>query len=164
MQTKFYIFRHGETFATKAGTWYGTKIFSADILPEGKPSLHRMGKYMQNIKTDFQVSSQIKRCRQTTDIIADYTGQKFIYDKRLNEFFLETYWHLKKRVKSVLQEIEENKYQSVALCTHGAVIAVLLHQLSAQKKIKLFNFFNYPPPGVLTIIQGNTVQQISFNE
>lgn len=164
MKTKFYIFRHGETFATKRGTWYGTKIYSADLLPEARPALERMGKYLQNVHTDYQVSSQVKRCKQTTEIISSYTKWEFVYDNRLNEFFLETFWHLLKRVRSLLREIEEKEYKSVAICTHGGVIAVLLQLLSARKSINPFSLFNFPPPGVLTIIEGDTIQQINFNQ
>lgn len=164
MQTKLYIFRHGETFATKAGTWYGWKIYSADILPEARPPLERLGAYMQDVHTDFQVSSQVKRCRQTTEIIQSYTHREFIYDKRLNEFFLETYGSLKRRVRSLLQEIEENDYKTVAICTHGGVIWALLRELTGHRSMNPFTIFEYPPPGVLTVVQDGKVQQISFNQ
>ena len=170
MDKTFYVFRHGETFVTKGQyLWYypkflpetsftyGTKIFSASILDEGKPALHKMGEYLKNIPTDFNASSQFRRCRQTVDIINQESGKEFIPDKRLNEVLLENPWGFKNRVSNFLHEIDQKNYQSVAICTHGAVIALLASMLT----IKLVGF---PKPGVLLIIKGKNIETIDFNE
>jgi broad specificity phosphatase PhoE len=163
MNTKFYIFRHGETFATKAGTGYGMHIFTASILPEARPAVERLAKYLKEIKTDFHVSSEFRRCKQTAQIISEVTSKEFVYDKRVNEYFLEPYWFLKRRIQSLLKEIELKKYKSVCVCTHGAVISAFLHILTPEKSRLPFNIFNFPPPGVLTIIESNKAKQINFN-
>jgi broad specificity phosphatase PhoE len=160
----YYIFRHGETFATKAGTGYGMKVFSAPLLPEATPSLQRMGQYLKDIPTDFAVSSAVKRCRQTVEIIGKESGKEFVFDKRLNEFFLESVGHLVRRLKKFLDDIETHKYEHVVICTHGACISALITLLTAKKDHQAsYNLFNYPPPGVLTIIEGNNIQDVNFN-
>ena len=164
VKTTFYIFRHGETFATKAGIWYGWKIYSANILEEGKPTLHKIGEYLQDIETDYQVSSQIKRCRQTSEIIQSHTNREFVYDKRLNEFFLESYLHLRKRLRSFLQEVEEKQYKKVAVCSHGGVIGVMLRMLTHDRSRNPLTLFQYPPPGVLSIVRDGQLEQINFND
>jgi broad specificity phosphatase PhoE len=160
----YYIFRHGETFATKKGRGYGMRIFSAPILPEAGVPLQKMGEYLKSVDTDFQVSSALLRCRQTADIITTETGKTFVFDKRLNEYFLETFGHLRKRLQEVLTEIDKNDYKNIVICTHGACIAMLISILTARhEKPTAFNLFRYPPPGVLTIINNNNVQEINFN-
>ncbi|MBP9719180.1 MAG: histidine phosphatase family protein [Candidatus Levybacteria bacterium] len=164
MQKTYYIFRHGETFATKNGTGYGVRMLSAPILPEASPALTRLGAYLKNIPTDFNISSALKRCRQTVEIIGKESEKQFVFDKRLNDYFLESSGHFIKRLKSVLAEIEANDYQSIAICTHGACISTLISLLTAKKDMRVeYNFFKYPPPGVLTIIEGNNVQEVNFN-
>lgn len=164
MQTTYYIFRHGETFASKAKTGYGWRIFSADLLPEAIPALERMGTYLQSVPTDLNVSSQIKRCRQTVGIIHEITGKEFVYDRRLNEYFIETFWQFKRRVKSLVQEIEQKKYKAVCICTHDALIATLLYYLSKSHASKPWNIFYSTLPGVLTIIENGEVRQVNFNK
>jgi broad specificity phosphatase PhoE len=160
----YYIFRHGETFATKAGTGYGMKVFSAPLLPEASPALQKMGEYLKNIPTDINVSSAVKRCRQTVEIIGKESGKEFIFDKRLNEFFLESVGHLVERLKKFLEDLEKHNYQHVLLCTHGACISALITLLTAKKDHPTsYNLFHYPQPGVLTIIEGNNIQEINFN-
>src|SRR5437762_1931158 len=122
----FYIFRHGETFATKLEKGYGRKVFSAPLLDEGHPAIERIGEYLKNIETDFNTSSNVKRCRQTVEIVSQISGKQFIFDKRLNEFFLETYWHFRRRIKGVLKDIDQKGFSSVCICTHGACIAMLV--------------------------------------
>lgn len=165
MATKFYIFRHGETFATKAGKGYGVRMFSAPILSEATPALSRMGIYLKDVPTDYNISSALKRCRQTVEIIGKESGKEFVFDKRLNDYFLESAHHFTNRIKQVVAEIEEKQYSSVAICTHGACISVLISLLTAKKDMAItYNYFKFPPPGVLTIIEGNNVQEVNFNE
>src|SRR5687768_16016928 len=133
MKPTFYIFRHGETFATKAGKGYGVRMFSASILPEATPALSRMGLYLKNISTDYNISSALKRCRQTVEIIGQESGKEFVFDKRLNDYFLESAYHFTNRIKQVLLEMEEKNYSSIAICTHGACISVLISLLTAKK-------------------------------
>jgi broad specificity phosphatase PhoE len=156
---RFYIFRHGQTFATKYHTGYGWKVFSADILDEGKEELARLGKYLKDVKTDYNVSSRIKRCRQTAQIISDNSGKNFSFDKRLNEFFLETYGNLKRRINSFLEDLEKEGYESVLICTHGAVMNVMVNILTVQN-LKLSNLFIYPDPGTLLIIEDGKLKDI----
>ncbi len=164
MNTTFYIFRHGETFATKAGKGYGMRVFSAPLLPEATGALERMGEYLKSIDTDFNVSSAVRRCRETVAIISTVSGKEFFFDKRLNEFFLESVGHLEKRLQRLLDDIEKNAYKRVLICTHGACLSLLITLLSIKKDHHTsYNLFQYPPPGVLTIIIGNTIQEVNFN-
>lgn len=160
---KYYIFRHGETFATKARVAYGLKLYSAPILEEGKPAIKKMAKFLKDIPSDFNVSSPLKRCRQTVEIINGITGKGFVFDKRLTESFLESYWHLKNRVKSLIDYIEREDYKVVMVCTHGSVISMFKKQLTKGSTEK-YSIFEYPDPGVLTVIDDKKVSEISFNE
>jgi broad specificity phosphatase PhoE len=160
----YYILRHGETFATRSGMGYGFRIFSAPILPQAVGPLKKMGNYLHDVDIDFSISSALIRCRQTAEIITKESGKEFIFDKRLNEYFLETFGHLRKRLQAVLTDIDNNDYKNIMICTHGACIAMLISILTARhEKPVSFSLFQYPPPGVLTIIRDNSVQEINFN-
>lgn len=160
----FYIFRHGETFATLKGVGYGLRIFSASMEPAGIPALEKMGEYLKKHPTDHNFSSQLKRCKQTVEIISKISGKQFIFDKRLNEYFIETETHLRKRISSLLSEIDKKGYEKIAICTHGAVIAMLIHELTKTDMAETFNIYDFPPPGILSIVQDKKIQQISFNK
>ncbi len=165
----YYLFRHGDTFVTKGQrVWYypkfipetafsyGSKVFSASILDEAKPTIQKLAEYLKEMPTQFNASSQFRRCRQTVQIIEKETKKEFIFDKRLNEFVFETPWTFRHRVRSFLQELEEKSFQSVAICTHGAVIALIASILSGEK-------VGFPKPGVLVIIKNGEITYKDFN-
>lgn len=165
----YYLFRHGETFVTRGQRlWYypkflpetafsyGTKVFSASILEESKPTLQKLAEYLKDIPTDFNASSQFRRCRQTVQIVEKATQKEFIFDKRLNEFVFETSWTFRYRVRSFLQDLNKKDYQSVAICTHGAVLALFASLLTGKA-------VGFPKPGVLVIIKGREITYKDFN-
>lgn len=170
MAKKFYLFRHGETFVTRGQKlWYyptflpetafsyGTKIFSASILPEAKPVLTKLAEYLKNIPTDFNASSQFRRCRQTVQIVEKITDKEFVFDKRLNELVLEPPWRFRQRVRNFLNEVQSKDYEAVAICTHGAVLALIVTLLTGSLS-------GFPKPGVLVIVEGKKISYINFNQ
>lgn len=169
MPKKFYLFRHGDTFVTKGQrVWYypsflpetaftyGTKVFSASILDESKPTIQKLAEYLKHIPTDFNASSQFRRCRQTVQIVEKITHKEFVFDKRLNEFVFEAPWKFKHRIKNFLADLKANDYDSVAICTHGAVIALLINILTGKKA-------GFPKPGVLVKIENDEITYKDFN-
>ncbi|MDO8429051.1 MAG: histidine phosphatase family protein [Candidatus Daviesbacteria bacterium] len=164
----FYIFRHGETFVTRDRVGYGPNILDAPILEEGKEALLRLAVYLKGIKSDFAVSSEILRCRQTVEIVSKISGKKFEFDSRLNEFSLnelnnETFEVFLSRVQSFMNEVKAKKYDSVLICTHGAVIAVLKHLITTGV-VSMEDIPDYPNPGILMIIKDQSVEEISFRD
>ncbi len=154
----YYIFRHGQTFATKYHTGYWWKIYSADILEESKIPLKKLGFYLKDIKTDINLTSEFKRCLQSSQLVSKYSNKVFIKDKRLDEFFLETPEHLKRRVVSLLFDMENKVYKRVLICTHGVVIQMIINLLSQSNK-SVIN----PKSGELFIIKGEDIERINFN-
>src|SRR3989337_3356148 len=98
--TTFYILRHGHTYASWNRIPYGETLYSADIIQQGIKSIKKIGKYLKNIESDYNVSSEFKRCRQTVEIISKISGGKFEFDARLNEDVEEDKNLFIKRVKS----------------------------------------------------------------
>lgn len=169
MTKTYYLFRHGDTFVTRGQRlWYyprflpetafsyGAKVFSASILDESKPTLQKLAEYLKHISTDFNASSQFRRCRQTVQIVEKETKKEFIFDKRLNEFVFETPWTFRHRVRSFLKDIETKDYQTVTICTHGAVLALFASLLTGKA-------VGFPKPGVLVIIKGHEITYKDFN-
>ena len=159
---KYYIFRHGETYYTKNLMLYPVDNFSVEILPEGIPALERLAGYLKNIPSDYNVSSEYKRCQQSIKIVGEISGLHFEKDARLNEFNRETFEDLVKRLEIFVKELKEKKYSTVIICTHGAVIAGLKNILVGSEYEKS-EIMDYPRPGVLTIAGDNTIEEIDFN-
>lgn len=161
--TTFYIFRHGQTYATWNRIPYGETVYSADIIPQGIESIKKIGKYLKDIESDYNVSSEFKRCRETVEIISKITGEEFKFDKRLNENIEEDKNMFIKRVKSFVDETKKKNFQNIVICTHGAVISVIKYLILTGKttNIKLADF---PPPGVLLVIKERMLKEMNFNK
>lgn len=162
--TKYYILRHAQTYASKHNVSYGDgeENFNTHILPEGIPPIERVAKFFKEEGIDRYISSEYIRCKETARIISKATGMEFVFDKRLNEYLNESSENLLERLKNFLEDIESKGYNSVALCTHGAVIAAIKHLLirgSLQGEL----LYDYPPPGILLIIDGKKIHELNFN-
>lgn len=159
----YYIFRHGETFVTAGNKWgYGLRVLSAPILESGKPALRRMGEFFKDIPSDLNVQSPLKRCQQTAAIVTDITGKKFVTDRRINEFLIETFGHFRHRIKSFVDQIEDSDHQTILICTHGAVIAGLVSYLT-KGNFPASDLSDYPPPGIVIKIEGKKIEEFDFN-
>lgn len=160
----YYIFRHGETFATKMKRWYWHKLYSAPILDEGKPVITKLAEYLKNIPSEYNVSSPFLRCRQTTEIVTNVTGKKFEIDRRIREYeFFELPYFLKRRVINFLIEMENSPHQNIIICTHAIIIEMLIQYLT-KGQISFRHRIVAPLPGVLTVITGKQLKQIDFNK
>jgi len=135
MSKIYYIFRHGLTYALQTSTSYGDSILTAPIIDEGREAIEKIGEYLKDKMTDFNVSSPIIRCKQTSGIVSKITGKEFVFDERLTEYNMESQTSLEDRLKSLLSEINEKDYEKIAICTHGAVISVLIAG-EIQKRIR----------------------------
>lgn len=161
--TKYYIFRHGQTLNSKYHLPYPKDNRQIKILKDSIPALKEMAEYLKNISPDLSVSSEYLRCRQTTKIITKITGIKFKKDHRLNELGEETFLEFTSRIKNFLEEMKKNKYQTIFICTHGAVIATIKNLLiNDQMKRRKLPFF--PKPGILLCIEDKIITKIDFNK
>ena len=159
-EKKYYIVRHG--LATYSKTGYGHEVYSAELKPEGIPPIERLAEYLKDISTDYNVSSAVLRCVQTTEIISSIAGKQFVTDPRLKEFYGEDQFSLIKRVRSFVEEMDQSEYQNILICTHGAVIAGLKHFLTTG----FFEFKNsadYSGTGQMMVIQDKDVEILDFN-
>ncbi len=123
-----YIFRHGMAVYPNQG--YGSRVLTAELLPEGIPPIERLGKYLVHAESDYQACSGVLRCRQTAAIVTEATGKAFLIDPRLTEYHQETFEQLWERTKSFCDELEQSGIQNAMICTHGSVIAALKHFLT----------------------------------
>lgn len=152
------------TTPVKNNVSYGDQVFSAEILPEGRPAIEHLARYLKDIPDSLNLSSPFNRCLQTVEIVTEITGKEFVADPRLNEIAagkIELPHHFQKRVKSIYDEAQNSPFENVLICTHSAVLSAL---------IKLITHSHWPwfmlktiPPGVLIISEGKTMSQIDFN-
>lgn len=162
MNKNFYIFRHG--LATKDLTGYGDQTLTAGILKEGIPAIQKLAEYLKNIPTDANYTSLIPRCLETVKIVSKITGKKFIPDTRLNEFYNETIEQLSARIRSLVKDIEQSPAQSIAIATHGGVIAALIHLIiDNNHQFNEDDLLDYPHPAGLVIIKDGTVTMLNFD-
>jgi len=141
---------------------YPRNNFMVEILPEGIGAIEKIGDYLKNISSDFNVSSEYLRCQQTTKIVSKITGFNFKNDERLNEKSEESFVEFNKRIEDFLSDIKEKNYKTVIICTHGAVIAALKNNL-VNNRFRRREVIRYPRPGVLMCIEGKKVEEIDFN-
>ncbi len=140
----YYIFRHGQTFATTKNSGYGLQRLTAGILESGKPTIIKMAEFLKDVPTDLNLTSPILRCRQTAEIITLETGKKFMADWRITEM-MEPFQILKWRVKNLLNQLEKSDFNTILICTHGAVIEGLVSYLM-RGNFKVQDVMAYPPP------------------
>jgi broad specificity phosphatase PhoE len=163
----YYIFRHGQTYATKAGTDYIHGI-NPPILDEGIPAIKKLGEYLKDKPTDKNYTSEFLRCKMTSKIIGDISGRNFTEEPLINEWITpplpnpETFESLHKRLTEFVNKTKSSKDESFAICTHGANITGLKMLLLNQNFARHEAYF-YPDPGVLTVIQNGEVGEINFN-
>ncbi len=164
----YYIFRHA--LATHSTKGYGERIVDAHILPEGVKPIEKMAEYLKSVQADFAVSSEFIRCKETTEIVTAISGKTFTLDSRLNEFSQEenyskeTFEEFRNRLLLFLLDMEQdNSKQTFLICTHGSVIAGLKHILT-EGRFTTDTRFDFPPPGVLVIIElTGQVKERDFN-
>ncbi len=159
----WYICRHGQTYFSKNDIDYGREIHSAEILDEGRPVTKKIAHFLSGIPTDVNLCSEYKRCRQTAEIISKITNKEFIFDSRLNEYFDESFDHLRSRVQNLIQEMEEKKYKNILIVTHGGVMSALKYLLTVGK-YEDKNLMDYPPTGNVLKITNNNLEILNFNE
>jgi len=157
----YYIFRHGQTFATVRNSGYGLRRLSAGIVDSARPTIIKMADFLKTVPTDLNLTSPIPRCEQTAQIITLETGKKFTTDWRLTEM-MEPVAILRWRVNSLIKQIEKSEFETTLICTHGAVIAALVSLLT-KHKFGANDLLDYPPPGILIKIQNGKVEEYDFN-
>lgn len=162
----FYIFRHGDTSQSKnplSKIVHHSDTHNLPILPDGVNALKKEGEFLKNIKTGANFCSPYLRCRESAKIVSEKSNKDFKTDSRLGELEgKESFNHFKNRVESFLDEIKKKNYESVAICTHGAVIAAIKH-IKKDNKFYFFQVFDYPRPGVLTEIKNGKITTRNFN-
>lgn len=164
MTKNFFLFRHGITFASEDDTPYGEAILTAPMLSQGIPAVTRLGKYLKNIETDFNLSSPLLRCQQTVEIITKESGKVFEFEERVIEYYKETFEQFRERIANYLKVLEESSHQNILICTHGAVIAGFKHLLLEGKFEENPDLHDYPKTGVLLNIREGKIEEISFRD
>lgn len=77
------VIRPGETEWNKIGRWQGHVAVPLNEL--GRAQAERLGRFMQPIGVNALYSSDLRRARDTAQIISQHTGVKPIFDQRLRE-------------------------------------------------------------------------------
>jgi len=160
----YYIFRHGETHSTKYNIPYDDKtVVSSNILPESKQVIKRLSNYLKNKDPEYSVSSPVKRCRQTVEIIKEEIDISFVFDKRLTEFYNEPLDQMVDRLKDFLRETKEKGFKSVAVCSHGEPVSALVNLLT-KGSFSEADLHQFPPTGILLEVSDKNTKFIDFNE
>ena len=162
LRNNYYIFRHGETINSKNDVDYGDKEYVRKILPEGVPAIKKLGEYLKNVQTNRNLTSELLRCVQTSDIVSGITGKKFEKYPLLIEYMDNSFAGFKLRMKKLVAELESKEDLTYLICTHGAVISALKYLLTTGKYEEQ-NLMDYPKTGTLMIIENGKVDLLDFN-
>lgn len=157
----WYIFRHGLATHSKMG--YGSKILTAEVLPEGIPPIRRLGTYMKTLPYEYGVRSELIRCQQTAAIVTEATGHPFVPDKRINEQVNESFETVKARVRDFVEEYAASPYQHIWVCSHGIIIAALKN-IILRDEFTPADELDYTLPGQLLKIAGQDHEVVKFDE
>ncbi len=160
---KYYIVRHGETFASLNSVPYGDQQETAEILPEGVPAIKRLAEYLKTVPTDINYTSRFLRCLQTSQAINQITGKEFEKHKLLGEYVEPTFDEFKERMQTLVTELEQAEKTTYLLCTHGGIISALKHLLIFGE-YEESDLMDYPVPGTLMIISSSGSEVINFNQ
>jgi broad specificity phosphatase PhoE len=151
----WYLFRHGTTFFSKFGIPYGPFVRSASILPEGRQQAKEIGQQLKTFQIDAFFTSPYKRCIETTDIISQIINHKFLPDPRLREQEIipkrESFSDLTERLNSFIIEVKDRHFRSVAVCSHGWPLGILIALLRTGQATKAD--LKNPPTGEIIKIQ-----------
>jgi len=158
----FYIVRHGETFASKNNVDYGEMQFSAEILDEGLPAIRKIGEFLKSVNNSKNYTSELLRCRQTSNIIYQISGKIFQPLDLLNEYLEPDFKTFKKRIQKLILTLEMDENEIFILCTHGAVISALKYLLT-KRKYEIENLLDYPRTGTVLIIKNGKDKLMDFN-
>lgn len=160
--SKIYLFRHGETFATRDSREYGDQVLTAPILDSGKPAIVKIGQYLADKNIDVFISSEILRCQQTSEIVSREINKQFTTDPRLNEYYNETFGQMRGRIIKFIDSLDQYKGKTVLVCTHGACLSALKHLLLFGK-YELQNLMDFPKPGVIWEVVDSGLHEVNFN-
>lgn len=152
-----YLVRHGLSTLNKRG--YGRKKLTADLLPQGIIESEKAAHYLKNIPDSYNLSSEIPRCKQTAEIITRITGKSFHFDKRLTEFYHETFTDFKKRIIDFLENLSTVPEENIIICTHAAVIVAIKYLLLEDKFI-FKNLSDEPLEGEIIVIKNKKHKKI----
>jgi broad specificity phosphatase PhoE len=162
MISTWYLFRHA--LATYSKNGYGDQILTAPILQAEVKPIESMAEYLKNTGNSLNYSSELLRCRQTTEIISGITQKKFLFDKRLNEYYKDSFIGFRDRIANFLKKgIKNTQTANILICTHGSVIAGIKHFITDGDFLE-DDLYDYPLCGELIIIKNKQIQQINFNE
>ncbi|KAL1574998.1 hypothetical protein MG5_00041 [Candida albicans P57072] len=158
---RVFIVRHGQTDHNVQKILQGH--LDTDINETGKEQAEIVGNYLSKIPFDYFVSSDLSRCQQTLIPILSHQQTKTVkYTPNLRERdmgkvegmylkdALEKYGPgfrnlgekedaLCKRVEKEWNEIIEQNYHNVLICTHGGVITRFINYLHKDLGYKLNN-------------------------
>lgn len=135
------------------------------ILPKSKPALKKIGNYLKDKQIDAFYTSPYLRCKMSSKIVEEETGKKFIVNEKIRELRsdIKGFVGFRNRVKDFINEVDNENYKAVAICTHGAVMAALKYLL-VKGKFYYFQGIDFPAPGNLMIIEDKKVKIINFNK
>lgn len=159
---KIYLFRHGETFATRDVREYGDQVLTAPILDSGKPAIEKIGRYLASKNIDVFISSEILRCQQTSEIVSQEINKQFVTDPLLNEYYNETFEQMRNRIVKFIDSLNKYKGKTVLVCTHGACLSALKHLLLFGK-YELQNLMDFPKPGIIWEVVDGELHEVNFN-
>lgn len=162
MKNNFYIFRHGETFASRDKVPYGDRQYETEVLPEGIEPIKRLANYLSFTKTDFHYTSELIRCLQTSQIVTQITGKKFEQNSLLNEYLEDSFDQFRERVKKFVDQANQETNKTFLICTHGAVISALKH-LIIFGEYEEHDLMDFPVPGTLMILNNTGSEIVDFN-
>jgi len=172
MKNNYFLLRHGETpyqAQNKSTTYPPPRKKLVSLTSNGKNQIQKVADFLKEKKIDLIFSSDIKRTKQTADIIASKLGLEVRFDKRLRDLNLgiyhgclvkefkqflkpisdsfhkilpggESWQQVEKRIMDFFKEID-NKYQdkNILIISHGDPLWLLYGNLRGLSQDELLD-------------------------
>ncbi|MEK7653471.1 MAG: class I tRNA ligase family protein [Patescibacteria group bacterium] len=87
-KNNFFLIRHAESEKNILGIFDGKKDSAYSLTEKGRKQAEEAAKKLKKLKIDLIISSELRRAKETAEIIAGELGLEAQFDPRLNEVYL----------------------------------------------------------------------------
>ncbi|MBC7982208.1 histidine phosphatase family protein [Candidatus Parcubacteria bacterium] len=152
MNKKIYFIRHAKSLGNVE--WDLHQKDDSPLHISGKDEAIKVLKRIKKISFDLVISSDLKRCRETAEIIMGKNKKSIIYDELFREIGSdESFVNFKKRILNAKKYIESIDKEKILIVTHSQFMKMFLAnildpKLTENKYKKIHDFFRVVNTGI----------------
>lgn len=152
MNKKIYFIRHAKSIGNVE--WDLHQKDDSPLHDSGKRESQKVLKRLKKIPFDMVISSDLKRCKETTEIIMGRNKKNITYNELFREIGQEeSFINFKKRVLKAKKYIESIEKEKILIVTHSQFMKMFLAnildpKLTEKNYKKIHDFFRVVNTGI----------------